>query len=449
MARIVTKFRYYSSNSKKKIGGYIKYIATRENVEKNDDSKQYANATYNQKQLIEKILRDFPDSKNMLEYEDYLANPIRKTASEFITRAMEDNVGNPILNQKTYADYIATRPNVEKNGDHGLFTNTDEEIILSKVSKELNEHEGNIWTMIVSLRREDAERLGFGKGARWKDLLRNHTEELSEALRIPLTNLKWYAAFHNESHHPHIHLVAYSQDSVEGYLSKNGVEKLRSSLANEIFSQEMYESFEKQTEYRDTLKRDWKKLIENIIEKANRGMFEDEEIVNKLRELGQRLSKTKQKKVYGYLKPELKRMVDDIADMLSKNQDISTLYELWCEERNKIFKIYSNDEKQHPPLSENKEFKSIKNEIIREAMNFYYEESKSRKESKEQGNKHTSSHEKRQTAHIKATAVSRLFKSLASIFKENFDKPDRVKSQIDRRQKREIEDKKNAQISQV
>lgn len=450
MAKIVTKFRYYSPKQKQKIGGYAKYIATRENVEINDNSRESGPATYNQNHLIEKILRDFPDSKDMLEYEDYLENPTRKTASEFITRAMEDNVGNPILNQKTYADYIATRPNVEKNGNHGLFTNSDEIITLSDVSKELNEHKGNVWTMIVSLRREDAENLGYGKGERWKNLLRNHTKELADALRIPITHLKWYAAFHNESHHPHIHLIAYSTDNVEGFLSKTGVNNLRSSLANEIFQDEMQKSYEAQTKYREELKGNWANLLEYILFKADRGRYDNPKILEKLQELGRRLNNTKQKKVYGYLKPDLKRMIDEITDMLAEDVDIKRIYDLWLAEKRKVKGIYSNDIIEDIPLSKNKEFKSIKNKIIKEAMEYYKTiNSTETPNSKEQKSDKKDLLKVPQKSYIGATTVSRLFKNLANIFKQNFEHPDGNKPRIDRRQKREIEDKKNAQISQV
>lgn len=208
MAKLVTKFRYYKPGGRKKIGGYAKYIALRDGVERCDDSKKYAPVSYNQKQLIAKILRDYPDSAEMLEYDDYKQHPTVGNASEFISRAIEDNT-HSAMRQKTYADYIATRPRAEKVGSHGLFSDEDDEIVLSEVAADLNTHEGNVWTMIVSLRREDAERLGYNNARAWQMLLRSHTQELADALRIPLEDLKWYGAFHNESHHPHIHVIAY------------------------------------------------------------------------------------------------------------------------------------------------------------------------------------------------------------------------------------------------
>lgn len=195
-------------------------------------------ATVNQKQLIAKILRDFPDSKNSLEYEDYRQNKTIGTASEFITRTVEENASQ-MMNSKTYADYIATRPRAQRFGSHGLFTDDGVAVNLSAVSEGLNLHEGNVWTAIISLRREDAERLGFNTGERWRDMLRSQTESLSTNLNISMQNLKWFAAFHNEGHHPHVHLIAYSTAEGQGYLSPKGVNALRSSFAKDIFAQDL------------------------------------------------------------------------------------------------------------------------------------------------------------------------------------------------------------------
>ncbi len=204
MAKLVTKFKFLKPGARQGLGGYAKYIATRDGVEKIDDTKRFALVTWNQKKLIAKILRDFPDTKKMLEYEDYRQKQTIGSASEFISRAIEDNAASDAMNAKTYADYIATRPRAERFGSHGLFTDDGVQVNLAEVSWEINEYGGNVWTAIISLRRKDAERLGFDNGSRWRDMLRTQTQELSENLRIPMGHLKWFAAFHNESHHPHL-----------------------------------------------------------------------------------------------------------------------------------------------------------------------------------------------------------------------------------------------------
>ena len=253
MAQLVTKFGYIKANAKGNAGGYAKYVATREGVEKIDESFKLAPQTQKQMDIIAKLIRDFPDTKDMHEYDDYLQEPNLGNATEFITRAIENNA-HKILEQKTYADYIATRPRVEKAGTHGLFTDDGVVVNLNEVSDEMNQHEGNVWTCIISLRREDAERLSFNSGERWRDMLRSHTVDFAENLKIPFDNLRWYAAFHNESHHPHVHLMLYSTVEGEGFLTQMGIDNLRSVLAADIFEQDRISIYREQTEHRDELR---------------------------------------------------------------------------------------------------------------------------------------------------------------------------------------------------
>jgi hypothetical protein len=367
VARLVTKFKYLKPNRKVSAGGYAKYIATREGVEKIDDTKKFAPATEKQKNLIEKILKDFPDSKDMFEYVDYLEKQNQGSASDFISRVMED-YAYEILGRKAYADYIATRPRAEKFGSHGLFTDDGIQVQLSKVTEELDKHKGNIWTAIISIRRENAERLGFNTGSRWRDMLRTQTESLAKNLKIPMQNLRWYAAFHNESHHPHVHLIAYSTVENEGYLTQKGVENLRSSFARDIFQQDLLCIYERQTEHRDKLRAEARDIVEDLVSKINSEIYISASIQNKLLELADRLSKTKGKKVYGYLKPDVKALVDSIVEELASDDRIKKLYDLWYEQKENTIRTYTDEMPQRIPLVDNKEFKSIKNAIIKEAL---------------------------------------------------------------------------------
>lgn len=367
MARLVTKFKYLKPNRKVSAGGYAKYIATREGVEKIDDTKKFAPATEKQKNLIEKILKDFPDSKDMFEYADYLEKQNQGSASDFISRVMED-YANEISGRKAYADYIATRPRAERFGSHGLFTDDGIQVQLSKVAEELNNHKGNIWTAIISIRREDAERLGFNTGTRWRDMLRTQTEALAKNLKIPIQNLRWYAAFHNESHHPHVHLIAYSTVENEGYLTQKGVENLRSSFAKDIFQQDLLCVYEKQTEHRDKLRAEARYVVDDLVSKINSEIDINSSIQQKLLELAHRLSKTSGKKVYGYLKPDVKALVDFIVEELASDDRIAKLYDLWYEQKENTIKTYTDEVPDRIPLAQNKEFKSIKNAIIKEAL---------------------------------------------------------------------------------
>lgn len=370
MAKLVTKFKYLkpdSRNDRGNRGGYAKYIATREGVEKIDDSRKHAPATMSQKKLIGQILRDFPDSRQMLEYEDYMGQPIIGNASEFITRALEDNA-TQMMGKKTYADYIATRPRAERFGTHGLFTDEGVEVNLSRVSEDLNKHRGNVWTVIISLRREDAERLGYNNGSRWRDMLRTQTEALAVNLKIPMENLRWFGAFHNESHHPHVHLLAYSAIENEGYLTPRGVNNLRSAFARDIFAQDLLCIYEKQTMHRDELKENSLKIMEETLEALKYGNSRNPRIEELLLTLNERLSRTSGKKVYGYLKADVKDIVDAIMEELAEDERIRTLYNLWYEQREAVIQTYTQELPERIPLAENKEFKSIKNMIIREAM---------------------------------------------------------------------------------
>ena len=236
MARIILKCPYLKGGEKTAahLSNLVKYIATRDGVEKMESGHKLWHSTKKQKDLIAQILREFPDARDLFEYEDYLKNPNRANASEFITIALEQNL-DKISGREKYLDYIANRPRVEKFDSHGLFTAGDVPLVLSQVADEVSGHTGNVWTPIISLRREDAARLGYDNASAWKALLSEKAVELAENLKIHPDHLKWYAAFHNESHHPHIHMVCYSTDPREGYLTKQGIKKMKSSLANEIF----------------------------------------------------------------------------------------------------------------------------------------------------------------------------------------------------------------------
>lgn len=368
MSKLVTKFKYLKPGRKKKPGGYARYIGTREGVEIIDETHKDAPATRKQIEFITKLMEDYPECMDMIEYEDFHVNPTMGNASEFITRAVEENM-DELHDTKTYADYIATRPRAQRFGSHGLFSDAGEPVILSKVSEELNQYEGNVWTVIISLRREDAERLGYDHGERWRDLLRAHTQEMSERFHIPMEDLRWYAAFHNESHHPHCHLMVYSANPKEGYLSKQGFHALRESLIKEIFAQDLYTEYEEQTQQRDSLRTYSRKAIADIVAEINAGTYDNPAIEEKLLSLANQLSKVSGKKVYGYLPADTKAIVDAIVNELEKDERIAALYDQWYIRKENIIRMYSNDIPARIALRDNTEFKPIKNAIIQEAMN--------------------------------------------------------------------------------
>ena len=298
MPKLITKFKYIKPGEN--AGKYVKYIATREGVEKI---------------------------------------------------------------QTTYADYIAQRPR-----SSGLFSSEGTDLTLTHVSQTLNEHPGTIWTCIISLRREDAERLGFNRAVRWRDMMRSQVPELSKALKIPMEHLRWYGAFHNEGHHPHIHLIAYSTDPKEGHLSKQGVEHLRSALAKDIFAQDLISVYERQTQHRDDLRQAGQARVAEVVDEINRTECNDPELERQLRALSARLSRIGGKKIYGYLKSDVKDMVNDIVDLLGQQPQLQELYELWYQERESGLRTYTDEMPPRVPLSQNSAFRPLRNAVIQEAL---------------------------------------------------------------------------------
>ena len=303
----------------------------------------------------------------MLEYEDYAAKQTIGTASDFISRAVEDNA-QKILDSKTYADYIATRPRAERFGSHGLFTDDGVQVDLQKVSDDLNQYKGNVYTAIISLRREDAQRLGFDNGSRWRDMLRTQTQALSENLKIPMEHLKWFAAFHNESHHPHTHLIAYSSTENEGYLSRQGMVKLRSAFARDIFAQDLLCVYDQQTAYRDELRQVSREKVEELVGQIRAGQYGGTNLNASLVMLARKLKHTKGKKVYGYLPPATKKLVDAIVDDLATDSRIAELYDMWYEQRERIIQTYSSHLPERVPLSQNEDFKAVRNAVVKAAV---------------------------------------------------------------------------------
>lgn len=369
MARIILKCPYLKGGEKTAahLSNLVKYIATRDGVEKMDSGHKLWHSTKKQKDLIAQILREFPDAKELFEYEDYLENPNRGNASEFITIALEQHL-DKISDREKYLDYIANRPRVEKFDSHGLFTAGDEPLVLSQVADEVAGHTGNVWTPIISLRREDAAQMGYDNALAWKALLSEKAVEIAENLKIHPDHLKWYAAFHNESHHPHIHMVCYSTDQGEGYLTKQGIKKMKSSLANEIFSQELIPLYGEKTQRRDDLKKQAAESMREMIRQMKGGVLQSDRMEQLLTLLAERLQTVGGKKQYGYLGPDLKNIVDEIVDELAQDSRVSEAYRLWWGARGRIESIYTETPSEPPPLSRCDDFKPIRNMVIQEAL---------------------------------------------------------------------------------
>ena len=370
MARLIVKWRYIKPGAPKQGEHYVDYIATREGVEIEGEKWKDEPATKEQEKLVNRLIADFPDCKDSFEYQDYATAKTKYTATTFIDKAIEENVDR-IGKKENYIGYIALRPHVEKSGAHGLFSYSDEPIKLSKVAKEVGNHDGVVWTTVISLKREDATKLGYDNLPAWKTLLRAKSQELANAMGVPLTDMKWYAAFHNESGHPHVHLVSYSTGK-EPYMTRQGLEKLKAAYAHEIFKNDLYEIYEKQTEYRDELRAESKEKIADIIREVNGKKYENKTLELMLKTLAEKLQKHKGKKVYGYLPKEVKNLVNGVIDELMQDNDLQKLYELWYEQRENVLKTYRDKMPERLPLSANEEFKSVRNAVIAEALNISF-----------------------------------------------------------------------------
>lgn len=367
MAKLILKSPYIKSPYIKSTGGasgYLKYIATRERVEIIPDDRP---PTRKQEQLITKLVKDFPEVKELYEYGDYMDKPTKANASAFITLALESN-RDSVMQSERYMKYIATRPRAERLGEHGLFGDSDG-IDLDAAMNELENYAGNVWTHIISLKRKDAERLGFDNAAAWRDLLRAHRNDIAAAMKIPSNDFRWYAAFHDEGEHPHVHMMAWSAKPGQAYLSRDGIRQIKSTLTNHIFQNEMLHLYEQKSVSRDELVRDARKAMLEMVRSMKEGICNHPDAERLMLELALQLEAVKGKKSYGYLPKPQKKLVDRIVDEMERLPSVRKCYEQWQILQGKVDAYYHDKELKRVPLSQQKEFRSIKNAVIKEAEN--------------------------------------------------------------------------------
>lgn len=363
MARLIVKSPYIKCGTGQNAGGYLKYIATRERVEIIPDDRP---PTRKQEQLIQKLVKDFPDTKELLEYNDYKAAPTKANASSFITLALEQN-WNRIQATEGYAKYIALRPRAERLGEHGLFGDNDA-VDLAAVTDELDHYTGNVWTHIISLKREDAARLGYDNAAAWRTLLRTHRNDIAAAMKIPPEDFRWYAAFHDEGNHPHIHMMAWSVKSDQAYLSKDGIRQIKSTLTNQIFRRELLHVYEQKSKSRDELVVEARKAMLELAKAMREMTCIHPEAEQMIWELSRQLAQVGGKKTYGYLPKPMKKLVDEIVDQMARLPTVDACYQTWWELQCQVEDYYSEGKRRlRPLLSQQKEFRQIKSAVIKEA----------------------------------------------------------------------------------
>ena len=362
MARLIVKSPYIKCGGGNSAGGYMRYIATRERVELIQNDRP---PTRKQEQLIAKLVKDFPDAKEMGEYGDYQEHPTKANASAFISQALEEN-WSAVQKSDGYMKYIATRPRAERLGSHGLFGDKDG-VELDKAMAELESYTGNVWTHIISLKREDAERLGYDNARAWRNLLCAHRNDIAAAMNIPPQDFRWYAAFHDEGDHPHVHMMAWSVKPNQAYLSQDGIRQIKSKLTNDIFKQEMLHLYEQKTVSRDQLVREARQAMRELVQQMRTRICDHPEAERLMQELTLQLETVKGKKSYGYLPKKQKALVDEIVDQMEQLPTVAECYEQWWQLQGQVEDFYSEKERHRPPLSRQKEFRQIKNAVIQEA----------------------------------------------------------------------------------
>ena len=362
MARLIVKSPYIKCGVGHSAGGYMRYIATRERVELIQNDRP---PTRKQEQLIAKLVKNFPDAKEMGEYGDYQEHPTKANASAFISQALEENWSD-VQKSDGYMKYIATRPRAERLGSHGLFSDKDG-VELDKAMAELEDYTGNVWTHIISLKREDAERLGYDNARAWRNLLRAHRNDIAAAMNIPPQDFRWYAAFHDEGDHPHVHMMAWSVKPGQAYLSQDGIRQIKSKLTNDIFQQEMLHLYEQKTVSRDQLVREARQAMRELVQQMRTRICDHPEVEQLMQELALQLETVKGKKSYGYLPKKQKALVDEIVDQMEQLPTVAECYEQWWQLQGQVEDFYSEKERHRPPLSRQKEFRQIKNAVIQEA----------------------------------------------------------------------------------
>lgn len=364
MSRIIVTSRYLKPGSNKKMSNYMKYIATREGSVAVQSNSQNAPVTAKQQALILSLLTDFPESKESQTYRNYMAHATQHSASVLISEIAEHNADRIITKEK-YVSYLATRPGVVKSGQHGLFSQTDELIDLNAAAREVADHTGNVWTHVVSLRRDDAQRMGYDNLTAWRNLVKRQMPNIAKQMKIDLAHLRWYAAFHDKETNPHVHIVVYSTDPKEGFLTEHGIEKIRSGFANDIYVDELHHLYAQQTDVRDRLKNLSADRMQMLAKQISAGQPPDAELLRLVVLLSEQLSKAKGKKQYGFLKPESKRTVDAIFSLLAADETIRQMYTLWCEMEQAKHDLYSSAKVEFPDITDNPQFKSVKNMIVK------------------------------------------------------------------------------------
>lgn len=347
----------------------------------------------------------------------------------------------PVNERENYVGYLANRPGSVKFNTHGLFSQTNESINLEKVAKEIANHGGNVWTHVVSLRRDDAQKMGYDNLKAWRELVIRQIPSIAKNQKIDLKNLRWYAAFHDKETNPHIHIIVYSQNDREGFLTNHGIEKIRSGFANDIYSDGLHHLYEQQTDLRNLLKKESEQLMKQLAEKVSQNKNFDVELIDLVLKLHNQLVESKGKKEYGYLKSDVKKTVDEIFMRLADNESVKKMYDLWCEMEQQKHDVYSSTKIEFPTLADNKEFKFVKNMIVQTVLQMDFQQPEIKVEMPEIADENTDQFKNE----MLANTIFGLFVNLSRCIEDDYHhKFQSGRKMIDSKLRKVIQEKKQA-----
>lgn len=355
-----------SSNSAR-LANHVRYISTRDGVQTLSDSAKNLPPTKKQEEYIQKLTKKFSEATLLPEYDEYVSAPSRYSASEFIEQTEEIYSFN-LDERENFIGYIANRPGVKKLNEHGLWNADGQVPVMQTAMDEVSQHNGNVWRPIISLPREDAERLGYDHVEAWQNLIKSSLIDIAESYKIKPDHLRWYAAMHMKEKHIHVHMVIFSTDPKEGYLTKQGIKQIKSALVRQVYKDDLLNVYQKQTAHRYLLQDNALEVMDSLIQKMQDGDLKNPKLELLIAELAERLQNYSGKKVYGYLPLATKRIVDAIVDEIASDERVAEAYSLWQGMRDEVFSFYSKAKPERVPLSQQKEFKPVRNMVIREVV---------------------------------------------------------------------------------
>ena len=368
MAKLIFISPYLKGNrNSAQLANHVRYISTRDGVQTLNDGAKNLPPTKKQEEYIQKLTKKFSEAKLLPEYDEYVSEPSRYTASEFIEQT-EEIYSFDLNERENFVGYIASRPGVKKLNEHGLWNADGQVPVMQTAMDEVSHHAGNVWRPIISLPREDAERLGYDNVETWQNLIKSTLIDIAEGYKIKPDHLRWYAAMHMKEKHIHVHMVIFSTDPEEGYLTKQGIKQIRSALVRQVYKDDLLNVYQKQTVHRDQLQENALEIMDSLIKQMQDGELENPKLELLITELAERLQNYTGKKVYGYLPPATKRIVAAIVDELAGDERIAEAYSLWQDMRDEVFSFYSKAKPERVPLSQQKEFKPVRNMVIREVL---------------------------------------------------------------------------------